>query len=118
MAASPPLPSSLFPPYHSPMIDNRPFWKRPLVIALLVLLAGAAGAWLALDRPLPAGWGEGDHGLPEIRLPEFMRAPEPVRIFCAESPETGRCSCITSTGERPDISDEECRRRARESATE
>ena len=98
------------------MIDNRPFWKRPLFIALLVLLAAGAGAWLALDRPMPAGWGD-ENGLPELRLPEFMRTAEPVRIYCAESPETGRCSCITSAGERPDLGDEECRRRAREAAT-
>ncbi|TVQ34857.1 MAG: hypothetical protein EA370_10005 [Wenzhouxiangella sp.] len=85
-------------------------------MVLLVLLAGAIGAWWALDRPLPAGWGE-ENGLPELRLPEFMRAAEPERIYCAESPDTGRCSCITSTGERPDLGDEECRRRAREAAT-
>lgn len=40
------------------------------------------------------------------------------RLFCAESSETGRCSCITSAGQRPDIPEDECRRRARRSDTD
>jgi len=83
---------------------------------LLIVLAVGAGAWLAMDRPLPAEWGEAD-GRPEIRLPEALRRGERERLFCAESPETGVCRCITSDGQRPEISDEECRRRARASET-
>jgi hypothetical protein len=96
---------------------NQPWWKRPVVMALLVILAVAVGAWLALDRPLPEGW-MGEDGAPEVRLPEFLRKSEPDRLFCAESPDTGVCRCITTSGERPEISEEECRRRARASATE
>jgi hypothetical protein len=99
------------------MIFKKPFWQRPLVMLLLIALAVGGGVWLALDRPLPEGWGDGN-GTPELRLPEFMRSPEPDRLFCAESPETGVCRCITASGQRPDISEAECRRRARESATD
>ncbi len=99
------------------MIIKQPFWKRPLVLVLLVLLAAGAGAWLALDRPLPAGWVD-EQGQPALRLPELGRSTPADRIFCAESPETGICRCITSSGERPEINEDECRRRARQSATD
>lgn len=83
---------------------------------MLVLLAIAAGAWLALDRPTLAGWGNSDEQS-TIRLPEFLQRTEPERLFCAESADTGACRCITADGQRPEISDEECRRRARASET-
>lgn len=83
---------------------------------ILVLAALAAGAWLALDRPLPPGWGEAEDR-PEIRLPEFLQRSQSERLFCAESPDTGACRCISSDGQRPEISEEECRRRARASET-
>jgi hypothetical protein len=99
------------------MIFKKPFWQRPLVLLLLIGLAVAGGVWLAMDRPMPEGWGEGN-GAPEMRMPAFLRQEESERIYCAESPETGVCRCISSSGQRPDISEAECRRRARESATE
>ncbi len=104
------------------MVVLNAFWKRPIVMLLIVALAIGGGVWLALDRPMPEdwGWGEGE-ARPEIRLPEFLRQEgrEPAdRIFCAESPETGVCRCIRPDGSRPDISEAECRRRARESITE
>lgn len=99
------------------MIIKRPLWKRAPVAVLLVLLAAGTGAWLALDRPLPDGWID-EQGQPALRLPELGRNNEADRIFCAESPETGICRCITSSGERPEIAEEECRRRARQSATD
>ncbi len=83
---------------------------------LLIVVALGTGAWLAMDRPLPAQWSEGE-GRPQIRLPEALRRSEPDRLFCAESPETGVCRCITADGARPEISEEECRRRARASET-
>lgn len=83
---------------------------------LLVLLAVGAGIWLAMDRPLPAGW-QGDDGRPDMRLPAFLQREDPDRLFCAESPDTGICRCITADGQRPEVSDEECRRRARASET-
>jgi hypothetical protein len=98
-------------------MNRLPFWKRPLIMLLLVVLTIAGGAWLALDRPMPEGWS-GENGKPDLRLPEFIRREPAERIFCAESTETGICRCITSSGERPDIEQDECRRRARESATE
>jgi hypothetical protein len=98
------------------MIDRSPFWKRPGWMILLIGLAVAGGAWLAMDRPLPGAWSE-NNGRPQIHLPEALRRSEPDRLFCAESPETGVCRCITADGRRPDISDEECRRRARASET-
>lgn len=98
------------------MIDNSPFWKRPGWVIILLVLAISVGIWLAKDQPLPAGWGD-EGARPEIRLPEALRRPVPERLFCAESPDTGICRCITADGERPDISDEECRRRARVSET-
>ena len=98
------------------MINRSPFWRRPGWIFLLVMLAIAGGAWLALDRPMPGGWGEGD-AWRNIPLPEMFRGSEPARLFCAESADTGVCRCITADGERPEISDEECRRRARSSET-
>ncbi len=96
------------------------FWKRPIVMLLLIVIAVGGGVWLAMDRPLPEGWGE-DETRPELRLPEFLRQEareSPDRVFCAESPETGVCRCIRPDGSRPDISEAECRRRARESVTD
>ncbi|TVS14130.1 MAG: hypothetical protein EA419_00230 [Wenzhouxiangella sp.] len=98
------------------MINRAPFWRRPGWVLVLVLLAVAAGSWLALDRPLPESW-QSPNARPEIRLPESLRRSDPDRLFCAESPETGICRCITSAGERPEISDAECRRRARGAET-
>ncbi|QOC23084.1 hypothetical protein IC757_02680 [Wenzhouxiangella sp. AB-CW3] len=101
------------------MIIATAFWKRPIVMLLLIALAIGGGIWLALDRPLPAGWGE-EETRPEIRLPEFLRQDNGRRsdqIYCAESVETGVCRCIRGDGSRPDISEEECRRRARGSIT-
>ena len=98
------------------MINQSPFWRRSGWFLVLVLLAAGGGAWLALDRPLPFGWDNEDDR-PEIRLPEVLRRSEPDRLFCAESPDTGVCRCITADGRRPEISDEECRRRARRSET-
>ena len=98
------------------MINSSPFWRRPGWVFLLVMLAIAGGAWLALDRPLPSGWG-GGNDWQRIPLPEMLRRSEPARLFCAESADTGVCRCISSDGERPEISDEECRRRARASET-
>jgi hypothetical protein len=98
------------------MITHTPFWKRPFMMFLLISLAVAGGAWLALDRPMPEQW-LGQDGTPELQLPAFLRKDEPDRLFCAESPETGVCRCITAAGARPDIPQEECRRRARESQT-
>lgn len=97
------------------MIDNSPFWKRPAWILVLIAMAVAGGLWLAQGRPLPSGWG--NEGLPEIRLPEALRFNEAERLFCAESAETGVCRCITEDGQRPPISEEECRRRARSGQT-
>ncbi len=99
------------------MIANVPFWRRPFGAFLIIALVVALGAWLALDRPMPEGWF-GDEPASEIRMPEFLRRSDPDRLFCAESPDTGICRCITASGQRPDISEEECRRRARQSATE
>jgi len=82
----------------------------------MVLVAGGVGAWLALDRPLPEGWLDGS-GRPQIDLPEVFKPNPPGRIFCAESVDTGQCSCISSSGERPDIDEQECRRRTRVSDT-
>ncbi len=97
------------------------FWKRPIVMLLLIVIAVGGGAWLAMDRPLPEGWGE-EETRPALRLPEFLRQEtreaSPDRIYCAESPETGVCRCIRPDGSRPEISESECRRRARESATD
>ncbi|MGY6555652.1 MAG: hypothetical protein ACXIUM_14135 [Wenzhouxiangella sp.] len=98
------------------MIDNSPFWKRPGWIIILLAVAIGVGVWLAKDRPLPAGWGDG--GRPTLQVPEALRRSEPDRLFCAESPETGVCRCITAAGERPEISEAECRRRARGSETQ
>lgn len=83
---------------------------------ILILLALATGVWLAMDRPEPPGWGNADQR-PGIRLPEFLRRTDPDRLYCAESPDTGVCRCITTDGQRPEISDQECRHRARASAT-
>ncbi|MFU8832384.1 MAG: hypothetical protein ACNA7J_09535 [Wenzhouxiangella sp.] len=99
------------------MITHTPFWKRPLMMLLLIGLAVSGGAWLALDRPMPEQW-QGADGRPELRMPEFLRTAEPDRLYCAESSDTGICRCITTGGTRPDIPNEECRRRARESLTE
>ncbi len=98
------------------MIDNRPLWKRPLAITLMVLVAGGLGAWLALDRPLPESWLDAS-GRPQVELPRVFQRDPPNRIFCAESVDTGQCSCISSSGGRPEISAQECRRRARASET-
>jgi hypothetical protein len=98
------------------MLDNRPLWKRPWAISLMVLVAAGSGAWLALDRPVPDAWRE--QGRPSIELPAIFQPKADNRIFCAESVDTGRCACITSGGERPDIGQEECRRRARDSDTQ
>lgn len=98
-------------------MSSSSFWKSPIVMLLLIVLAIGAGVWLAMDRPMPdQWWGQGDRR-PEIRLPEFMRRDDPDRVYCAESSDTGVCRCITADGERPDVSEEECRRRARESQT-
>lgn len=99
------------------MIFKRPFWQRPIVLVLMIGLAVGGGVWLAMDRPIPDGWG-GGNGVPELRMPEFLRQAEPERLYCAESADTGTCRCITSSGQRPEISETECRRRARESATD
>lgn len=92
------------------MIVNRPWWRRPIVILLLIALAAGAGAWLALDRPLPEALTE-----PE-RRPAWLSPPgqQDDRLYCAESPETGVCRCITADGRRPEIDEETCRRLARE----
>lgn len=99
------------------MIANVPFWRRPFGALLIIALVVALGAWLALDRPMPDEWF-GDESAGEIRMPEFLRRSDPDRLFCAESPDTGICRCITASGQRPDIGEEECRRRVSESATE
>jgi len=98
------------------MIDNRPLWKKPWVVMLMVLLAGSLGAWLALDRPLPEGWLDSS-GRPQLEVPELFQPDPPRRIFCAESVDNGTCSCITSSGQRPEIDQQECQRRARASDT-
>lgn len=98
------------------MIDNRPLWKRPWVMTLMVVIAGGLGAWLALDRPIPDSWRDAS-GRPQFQLPEVFQSDEPDRVFCAESVDTGQCSCITSSGQRPAVSQQECRRRARASDT-
>lgn len=98
------------------MIIKKPFWKRPLVMGLLILLTVGGGVWLGLDRPMPAQWTQ-DEGAWPAPLPAFLRSNDEDRLFCAESPDTGTCRCITASGERPEISDEECRQRARQSAT-
>jgi hypothetical protein len=83
----------------------------------MILLASGLGAWLALDRPLPQAWLDAS-GRPALdQLPRVFRPDAPERIFCAESVDTGQCSCISSDGERPDLSVEECRRRARAADT-
>jgi len=97
------------------MIDNRPLWKRPWAITLMVVIAAGVGAWLALDRPLPDQWLES--GRPSLDVPALFRPESDERVFCAESVDTGQCACITSNGERPLISPEECRRRARAADT-
>ncbi|MGY6587840.1 MAG: hypothetical protein ACXIUB_06060 [Wenzhouxiangella sp.] len=99
------------------MIIKKPFWKRPLVMGFLILLAVGGGVWLGMDRPLPAGWGDGDF-VRDVRLPAILRGDDADRLFCAESSDTGVCRCITASGERPEVSDEECLRRARQSATD
>lgn len=99
------------------MIIHRPWWKHPVLITLLVLLAGGAGAWLAMGKPVPEDWIEQGKRTVE-RLPDMLREPEPDRLYCAESIDTDTCRCITSGGERPEISEEECRRRARASETD
>lgn len=99
-----------------PMINTSPWWKRPGWMLLLIALAVAAGAWLALDRPVPERWNNAG-AAPALELPAFLRREQPDRLFCAESPDTGVCRCITAAGERPEIDLEECRRRARSSAT-
>ncbi|MEN1727904.1 MAG: hypothetical protein AAGJ52_05640 [Pseudomonadota bacterium] len=101
------------------MPDHRPFWKRPLGMTLMISITVALGVWLAMGRPIPEGWLD-ESGRPQIELPEMpelFQAEEDDRIFCAESIDTGQCSCIRSNGERPQIGDEECRERARSSAT-
>ncbi len=85
-------------------------------MGFLILLAVGGGVWLGMDRPMPSRWGDDDF-VKEVRLPSFLRADDPDRLFCAESSDTNVCRCITASGERPDISDEECRRRARQSET-
>lgn len=92
-----------------------PIGRRPLLMFVLLAAAIGAGVWLAMDRPLPFASDEGQS--PTIRLPEFLRKEDPDRLYCAESPETGRCSCIAADGQRPEIGEQECRRRARESDT-
>ncbi|AKS40909.1 hypothetical protein [Wenzhouxiangella marina] len=99
------------------MIRPRPRWKHPLIIVLLVALAAGLGAWLAMGRPAPEGLVERS-GLSELQLPDWARDSEPDRLYCAESPDTGICACITASGERPEIGEDECRRRARASDTE
>jgi hypothetical protein len=99
------------------MIDNRPLWKRPWAMTLMVIIAGGIGAWLALGQPLPERWLDA-YGQPELELPELFRGNEDDRLFCAESIDTGACSCITASGERPEIDEAECRRRARNSSTD
>ncbi|MFW5815341.1 MAG: hypothetical protein ACOCVP_00670 [Wenzhouxiangella sp.] len=99
-----------------PMINNSPWWKRPGWTLLLIALAVGGGAWLALDRPVPESWSK-RAAAPTLELPAFLRREQPDRLFCAESPDTGVCRCITAAGERPNIDTEECRRRARSSAT-
>jgi hypothetical protein len=98
------------------MINASPWWKRPGWMLLLIALAVAAGAWLALDRPLPDSWKHRD-AASSLPLPAFLQRQERNRLFCAESPDTGVCRCITAAGERPDIDIDECRRRARSSET-
>ncbi len=83
---------------------------------LLILLAVAAGAWLALDRPIPESWTHTESE-PVLQMPGFLRRQDPDRLFCAESADTGNCRCITADGERPEIDPAECRRRARASET-
>ncbi len=103
------------------MIDNRPLWKKPWATTLLVLIAGGIGAWLAMDRPLPEAWLErwtDQSGRPRIEVPEIFQRRAEDRLFCAESVDSGVCSCISSNGERPQIDDAECRQRARSAATD
>lgn len=98
------------------MIFKKPLWQRPIIMLLLILIAVGGGVWLAKDKPMPEDWF-GGRGAPEVRMPAFMRSNTQDRLFCAESPETGNCRCITESGQRPEISDAECRRRARQSVT-
>jgi len=86
-------------------------------MTLMVVVAGGIGAWLALGRPIPEGWLDAS-GRPQIEIPEMFQTREDDRLFCAESVDSGACSCITSSGERPQIGEAECRQRARNSQTD
>lgn len=95
-------------------MDDRPYWKTALFILLVAVAAVALSAWWALQT---GPGGDPAPGAPVIVLPEQIADFDPDRIFCAESPETGVCRCITAAGERPEIPEEQCRRLARAAAT-
>ena len=83
-------------------------------IILIILLASAVVGGFFWYQSQPGPPGEAGPGWPANIVPGFLRSEDPDRLFCAESPETGICRCITAGGHRPAIGDEECRRRARE----
>ncbi len=77
-----------------------------LIAAIILFVAG----WFAWER-----WGPVD-GNGRLDFPVIPTRSE-ARVFCAISEQTGRCSCITAEGIRPEIPEDECRKRARESDT-
>ncbi len=82
-------------------------------LLLLLLLAAALAAFLYYQAVSRSSARPTDGRA--IPVPEFLRDEDPGRLFCAESADTGVCRCITAAGQRPEISQAECRRRARES---
>lgn len=95
-------------------MEERPYWKTALFVFLgAVAVIGLAARWAVDSGP----GGDPSPDAPVIVLPEYIAESDPDRIFCAESPETGACRCITAAGERPEIPPERCRRLARAAAT-
>ena len=98
------------------MTERDPSPVRQVTLAALLLVVIVA-AGIALGRHLYQGMP------PEASQPDAAPTTPAAagqagdRLFCATSPDTGRCSCITPEGQRPDIPRAECLRRARQADT-